>query len=610
MVIQRVAATARSLWTTCTRALGIVWSSARRELLALGVLELVAGALGVAQLLLGRRLLTQLGEATKAGRYTPSLNGTVVALGVVVGVAAVASALRNFVQPLLGELTTQHTYASVLERVGTRPLEDFNDPAFHNRLYRLTREGVGRPLELVWGVMDLATGAVGLVVLSALLLSLLPEAVPLVIAAAIPLVLVGRLDALAYHRYVERTAPLARATDYVRDLLTSRRAAGELRAYGLIAHLETRHGELQRRRLTALRQLFAARATRSLVSAAVTTLVTVAALGFIVRRAAQGRLSVSDAVTIALAVQQLASRLQALRTGLSTLHQNRLFLGDLTAFLDDDPTQQGRTSAPVPTPPQGALELSHATFTYPGRQVPAVDDVSLTIRSGQIVALVGENGSGKSTLAKLISGLYLPHSGTVSVGGMDVASLSPAERSRHVVMVFQDFVRYAFSAYDNIAFGDVSRIDERPAVERAAEMGGLAPILSELTGGLDTPLSSDFEGGTDLSSGQWQRVALARAFFRDAPLLVLDEPTAALDARAEHELFTRVRNLAAGRSVLLISHRLSTVREADLIVVLEAGRVAETGTHDELMAAKGLYWELNALQARTLMGRYAQDAPE
>lgn len=602
-MVTRLIMVLRALWSTCTRAISIVWAAARLDVAKVVAVELAASALGVGQLLLGRRLLLQLGAAPGAGGYNSALARTVAALAVVTGAAAVTSALRSFLQPLLGELTSRYTYARMLERVGARPLEDFDQPAFHNRLYRLAREGVGRPLELVWGLMDLATGLVGLVVLTGLLWSLLPEAVPLVLAAAVPLALVGRLDAAAYHRFVERTAPLSRATNYLQDLLTSRRSAAELRAYGLIPHLEDRHSHLQQQRLAALRQLFRARALRSLATAAVTTIVTVAALGFIVRRAATGRLSVGDTVTIAVAVQQIASRLQALRGGLSTLHQNRLFLADLTAFLDEHPPT---TVAPAPLPAHpgsGHLELRNVTFTYPGRRRPAVDDVSLTIEPGQIVALVGENGSGKTTLAKLIGGLYQPHSGHVIADGVDLGTLPAAQRTRHVVMVFQDFARYALSAYDNVAFGDVDRQEDRFAVERAVALGGLDQIVAALSNGLETPLSSEYDGGTDLSSGQWQRVALARAFFRDAALLVLDEPAAALDARAEHELFDRVRRLATGRSVLLISHRLATVREADLIVVMEAGRIAETGTHQRLMDANGLYWELNALQARTLVGR-------
>jgi len=247
------------------------------------------------------------------------------------------------------------------------------------------------------------------------------------------------------------------------------------------------------------------------------------------------------------------------------------------------------------------IALSEVSYTYPGSTEPAVDHVDLRIGAGEVVSLVGENGSGKTTLAKLIAGLYRPTEGTIYWDGIDTSGLEPADVRRSVASIFQDFVRYQLSALENIGLGEPDRVEDETAARAAAEQAGAAGFLEALPQGYQTILSREYADGRDLSVGQWQRVALARAFRRDAPLVILDEPTAALDPRAEHALFADVRRLLQGRSALLISHRFSSVRTADRIYVLEAGAVVESGSHDELMALSGLYSELFQLQARAYL---------
>jgi ATP-binding cassette, subfamily B, bacterial len=250
-----------------------------------------------------------------------------------------------------------------------------------------------------------------------------------------------------------------------------------------------------------------------------------------------------------------------------------------------------------PSHSRTTIHLDAVAFAYPSRTEPSLQEISLAIEPGEVIALVGHNGSGKTTLAKLIAGLYEPTAGAVRWGDTPIGGAELPRVRATVAIIFQDFARYFLSGAENIAVGRPERIDDRVAIEAAAERAGALSALASLPDGLDSPLGPEFFGGNDLSLGQWQRVALARAFFRDAPVLILDEPTAALDARAEHELFTRVSELYRGRTVVLISHRLSSVRSADRILVLDQGRLVEQGDHASLMASDGQYAELFRLQA-------------
>jgi ATP-binding cassette subfamily B protein len=288
-----------------------------------------------------------------------------------------------------------------------------------------------------------------------------------------------------------------------------------------------------------------------------------------------------------------------------SLSESGLFIEDLARLIL--PTEGRPAPRPItavdeapaePVPIESwSIAAEHVTFTYSGADRPALEDVSIVIHPGEVVALVGPNGSGKTTLAKLLAGLYLPDAGRVRLNSVDTSNCDREQAGRSIAVVFQDFMRYALTAYDNIALGRTERFAEAPAVEEAARQAGIDHAIRQLPHGYESVLAPQFEDGVDLSLGQWQRVALARAYLRGASFVILDEPTAALDARAEEELFDRIRELMAGQSVLLISHRFSTVRLADRIYVLEGGSIIEAGAHDDLVADDGLYAELFRAQA-------------
>ncbi|HYY07533.1 MAG TPA: ABC transporter ATP-binding protein, partial [Actinomycetota bacterium] len=297
------------------------------------------------------------------------------------------------------------------------------------------------------------------------------------------------------------------------------------------------------------------------------------------------------------AVAIVGARLTEAGYAAGTLSEAALYLEDYRMFLDLLPRAKAeRPSDPAPSSFR-QLEVDRITFTYPSGTEPALEDVSLSIDAGEVVALVGENGSGKTTLAKMLAGLYRPGAGSIRWDGVDVATVDPDELRRSIALIFQDFIRYHLPARDNVGLGRPEATDDLEAIREASTHAGADPILSKLPQGYETMLGPEFIGGTDLSIGEWQRVALARALFRDAPFVILDEPTAALDPRAEHELFRRIRSFLTGRTVLLISHRFSSVRSADRIYVLDGGHVVESGSHEELMRVDGLYAELFTLQA-------------
>jgi ATP-binding cassette, subfamily B, bacterial len=289
------------------------------------------------------------------------------------------------------------------------------------------------------------------------------------------------------------------------------------------------------------------------------------------------------------------------------MYENNLYLNDLFELLATPVGIEGQAAAPTPIRPlpattQGELVFEGVTFRYPGRDGDALTDVSFRIAPGETVAIVGRNGAGKSTLIKLVTRLYDPTSGRILLDGTDIRDIDPADLRRLIGGMFQDYVTYQASAAENIGLGELAQLEDREAVEAAARKGGADSLLDRLPDGWDTPLGKWFDGGVELSGGEWQKIALGRAFMRDARILLLDEPTSALDAQAEFELFARLQSLARGRTAIYISHRFSTVRQADRILFLEHGRLVEQGTHEELMRLGGRYAQLFTLQAAAYTG--------
>jgi ATP-binding cassette, subfamily B, bacterial len=588
-------------------ALRLVWQAARGHLLVTCFLQLLAAAGVGVQLLIARRIL----EGLVAVSHGKPVSTVYLWFGLLAATTALLSslaALLNYEQRLLSELTARHAFDGIIGVAGAVDLDSFDTPAFYDQLQRARYSGVYRTIDLVNGLLSLMTGilmSLGIAVVLAMLQPILLVFVAL--AAVFPLLAAVQNGRQAY-QFEYAMTPESRERLYVLELLTDRDPAKEIRAFGAGPFLRERWDALTNERLRQFRLFLRARLKVALVGSGAGMIGTVVALGALLYLLAHGSIPVASALTAGLAMQQLGSRLNSLTASVGMLIESGMFLDDYRAFLElaskdggpPDPAPERADQVQHRAPQEfSGLRVEGVSFSYPSSPVPALRDVSLEIEPGEVVALVGENGSGKTTLVKLICQLYRPQAGRILWNGVDVARLPVGEARDDITVLFQDYVHYHLSAHDNIVVGRPELAEDVERAATAAERAGVARLLSSLPHGYRTRLGPQFFGGHELSVGQWQRLALARAFFRAGSFLILDEPTASLDPRAEAELFDQMRHLAGGRSVLLVSHRFSTVRSADRIYVLDHGRVIESGTHEELVALGGSYSDLFNLQVET-----------
>jgi ATP-binding cassette subfamily B protein len=591
---------ARELPRLLGAALRIVWAAGRREAAIAIALQFVGGLGTGAVVLLGKRVLDGVLAADRSGDGIGGFLPSVLVLAGVTAMLGLVAAVRREHEELLAELTTRYAQARILDVACAVELSAFDEPAFHDRVAR-AQASVGRAPMVVFGLamvgMSLA-GAIGALVA---LVALQPVLAPLAALVVIPAALVTSQRGDAIYRFAFGMTPRDRERGYLASLLTGRDPAKEVRAFGLADVLRARHDALYDERVAELRRI-ARRQTRfALVANLASAAITGGTLALLVALALDGRMSLADAAAAAAAILLLGQRVVFGGFGAANLYESALFIRDIVSFLElDQPARPAMNGVPPPRALRRApfpVVARDVSFSYPGSERLALAGVSLAIEPGEVVALVGENGSGKTTLAKLLGALYVPTAGDVLWDGVSTALADRDALRRDAAVIFQDFIRYSLPARDNIALGRHERRDDDAAVRAAAAGTGAHDDIVRLPQGYETMLGPAFEGGTDLSLGQWQRLALARVFFRDAPFVILDEPTAALDARAEAQLFEAIGTLFAGRSVLLISHRFSSVRTADRIHVLHEGRIEEAGTHGDLMAAGRRYAELFTLQA-------------
>lgn len=581
-------------------SLALVWSASRRRFLSLMVLQLVAAAALAAQVLaveaVLKGILAAQGTASVTGMVAP-----VLALAGLTALSSIAGAVQGQVQRLLGEAVARSMWQRVLDVATGVGLRHFESPEFYNRLSRVQTNAMSRPNQVTQGLLTMAGAMAASIGVGLVLFSLSPILLPLVVIGGLPILLTSRRESRLEFDFAVKQTPALRMRQYFTMLQTGREEAKEVRAFGLGSWLLRRFDDLYALYIDDLRQHVRRRTVLTLIGQVGAAVVLAATLLAMIWLIAQGQIGISGAGAAIVAIRMLATQVQTLFRGVQTIFESGLFLDDLTGFFD-----LGRVAKEEDTGTEAPyrfseLKVQNLGFRYPGSEVDALRGVDVELHAGEIVALVGENGSGKTTLAKLLAGLYRPDRGLIAWDDRDTAGFRPSSMRERITVVFQDFVRYALSATENIAVGRIDHPIDPERVRAAAKASGAQTVLERLPDGFDTTLSRLFAGGRDLSGGQWQRVALARSFYRDAPLVILDEPSSALDPRAEHELFSTLRQALSGRTALFISHRFSTVRGADRIYVLHEGLVVEQGTHDDLMELNGRYAELYRLQSESFV---------
>jgi ATP-binding cassette subfamily B protein len=584
-------------------ALELVWATSRPLTIALALLTLVAGIVPAGIAFVGALIVDAVVAAIAIHSETGAVDLTEV-LGYValegVLVAAMAATQRGLstCQSLLRAQLGQRVNEMILEKALTLELRHFEDSEFYDKLTRARREASTRPLSLVMRSFGLVQNGIALVSYGTLLWQFSPWAVLVLLIAGLPSFVVEAKFSGDAFRLFRWRSPETRMQMYLETVLAREDHAKEVKLFGLGPLLLDRYRAIFRKVFKEDRALTIRRDTWGFFLGLISTAAFYAAYAWIAISAVRGQITLGQMTMYVLLFRQGQAAVSASLAAIGGMYEDNLYLSTLYDYLDT-PVDTPAGAATQGTEPGDGVRFEAVSFTYPGATEPAVSDVSFQLKPGQSLALVGENGSGKTTLIKLLTRLYVPSSGRILLDGLDLGAWSPAALRRRVAVIFQDFARYQLKVGENIGAGDVEHFADEAQWREAAQMATAAPFIDELPEGYQTQLGKWFKDGRELSGGQWQKIALARAFIREgADILVLDEPTAAMDARAEAQIFEQFRELASERMVILISHRFSTVRMADQILVIQGGRILERGDHEALMALDGHYAHLFALQAR------------
>ncbi len=589
--------------------LKLVWNTSPTLTLGQALLRLVRALLPVATLYVGKLIIDEVVLLVRTPHATDELqqmlsSGLLGRIGWLLalefGLAVVSDVLGRAVSlldALLSERFSNETSLRLMAHAATLDLEDFEDSELQDRLERARRQAAGRT-SLIAQLFGQAQDMVTVVSFAAGLIVFAPWLIALLAIALVPAFLgEAHFNAQSYSLNYART-PERRELDYIRQTGASADTAKEVKIFGLNGFLIERYSALATSFFAANRRIALRRAGWGSVLSAIGTVAYYVAYAYIVWRTLHGDFSIGDLTFLAGSFRRLRNLLENLLLGFSQVAGQALYLDDLFSFFEIQPEiVPPENPRPFPFPIKTGFAFEDVGFRYPGAERWAVRGLSFDLHAGEILALVGENGAGKTTLVKLLARLYDPDEGRILLDGHDLREYDLFAVRANIGVIFQDFVRYNFSASDNIAVGRIEARDDLPRIVQAAQRSLADEVIRKLPKGYDQMIGKRFRGGVELSGGEWQKVAIARAYMRDAQLLILDEPTAALDARAEFEVFNRFKELSRGKTAVLISHRFSSVRMADRIVVLVDGAVEAMGTHAELLAQGGRYAELFELQA-------------
>jgi len=577
------------------------WQSARGLTLANAAITLLQSLVPLLGLYVMKLLIDAMAAATAsaASATTTRIAYLVLFAAGIVFFERALETVAVFVRTVQAHTLTDRFYEILHAKSTAVDLAYYENAAYQDTLHRAQQEAPYRPTRVLNALFGIGRGGGSLLAIGSLLFTF-HWSVPLfLLVAAGPALLLRFRFAKDLYAWSRQQTPTERRASYFNAMLTEQMHAKELRLFGLGDVFATRFGALRDQIRSERIDLLKRRSIAELLGQAGAIAPLFALYGFLAYRAVEGLLTLGDLVMFYQAIQRAQSALYQVLQNVAELYENRLFLTSVQEFLSLEPIVKDRTADTQRVATLGrGIELRNVRFRYPDADRDVLNSVNMFIRSGEHVALVGENGCGKTTLVKLLCRLYDPTAGQIILDGSDLRDLRLKDLRRKIAVVFQDYARYNVSAKENIWFGDVEGPGEPASIQAAATSAGIHEKLDALTQGYETVLGKKFEAGAELSGGEWQKIALARAFFRDAQIVILDEPSSALDAKAEYEIFEKFHQLFQHRTAVLISHRLSTVKMADRIYFLENGTVLEAGSHDELIHQGGKYAYMFERQAR------------
>jgi ATP-binding cassette subfamily B protein len=576
----------------------MVWNTSPPLTAATIVLRLISSGIPVTQLWVGKLIIDQVVRAIQGRLADPHRIWVYLAYEIALAVLSdLLSRAVNLSDSLLGDKFTNHVSLRLMEHANQLDLVSFEDPVFYDKLERARRQTTAR-LGMLGIIAGMGQQFITLLSLLAAVVSFSPWFLLLLVGAVIPAFLGETRFAMLAYSMLYRWTPERRELDYLRMLGASNQSAKEVKIFGLGHHLADRSRKLFDRFYEENKALAIKRAVTGSLLNLLPTAGYYGAYVLILVRTMAGAMSVGSLTFVAGAFARSRSLIETLFSSLNNIAEQALYIKDLFDFFETQPGIVSRPNAlPAPRPIRSGFEFRDVSFAYPGSDRQVLRRVSFHFDVGERIALIGENGAGKTTLVKLLARLYEPTGGAILLDGVDLRDYDVDSLRGEIGVIFQDYMRYDMLVRENIGFGRIEELSNQPRIESAAHKSLADQLIAQFKLGYDQMLGRRFETGVDLSAGQWQKVALGRAYMRDAQVLILDEPTASLDARAEYEVFLRFADLTRGRMAVLISHRFSTVRMADRILVLADGELVEQGTHQQLVALGGRYAELFELQA-------------